>query len=63
MVGLAKSQALKNQILRKEVDNLKAYIVKLYTTEQEKLLAPREKKKSLQQICIGASDAHFAETG
>ena len=40
MVGIAKSQALKKQILRKEVDDLKAYAVKLYTTEQERSLAP-----------------------
>jgi hypothetical protein len=33
MVGIAKSQALKKQILRKEVDDLKAYAVGLYTTE------------------------------
>jgi hypothetical protein len=63
MVGIAKSQALKNQILRKEVDDLKAYAVNLYTTEQERSLAPGEKKKSLRQICKDASDAHFAETG
>ena len=63
MVGLAKSQALKRQILRKEVDDLKAYAAKLYNTEQERLLMPGEKKKSLSQICKDVSDAHFAETG
>jgi hypothetical protein len=44
MVGIAKSQALKSQIFRKEVDDLKVYAVKLYTTEQERSLAPGEKK-------------------
>ena len=63
MVGLAKSQALKNQILRKEVDDLKAHAVALYTAEEQRALAPGEKKQSLRQICKDASDAHFAETG
>jgi hypothetical protein len=63
MVGIAKSQALKKRILRKEVDDLKAYCVKLYAAEQERLLTPGEKNKSLRQICKDASDAHFAETG
>jgi len=63
MVGYAKSQALKRQILRKEVDYLKEYAVKLYTTEQDRLLTPGEKKKSLHKICKDTSDAHFAETG
>jgi hypothetical protein len=63
MVGLAKSQSLKKQILRDEVDNLKAYAVKCYTTEQERTLAPGEKRKSTRQICKAVSDAHFAETG
>lgn len=65
MVGIAKSQALKKQILRKEVDNLKAYVVKLYTTEQERSFVSGEKnlKRSLRQICKDASDAHFAKTG
>ncbi|KAH9048714.1 hypothetical protein EDB84DRAFT_1247756, partial [Lactarius hengduanensis] len=63
MVGIAKSQALKRQIYRKEADNLKAYAVKLYTTEQERPLAQGEKRKSLRQICKDVSDAHFAETG
>ena len=63
MVGLAKSQALKKQILRKEVDDLKAYAVKVNTTKQKKSLTPGKKKKSLHQICKNVLDAHFAETG
>jgi hypothetical protein len=63
MVGVAKSQALQRQIFRKEVDDLKAYAVRLYKEEQGQPLAPGEKHKSLHQICMDASDAHFAETG
>ncbi|KAF8261092.1 hypothetical protein EI94DRAFT_1667458, partial [Lactarius quietus] len=63
MVGVAKSQALKKQILRKEVDNLKAHAVELYAAEEEWALTPGEKKQSLRQICKDTSDAHFAETG
>jgi hypothetical protein len=33
MVNKAKSQELRKQILRKEVDDLKAYAAKLYTEE------------------------------
>ena len=63
MVGVAKSQALKRQIVRKEVDDLKAYAVKLYNAEQDRLLTQGEKRKSLCQICKEELDAHFAETG
>ena len=63
MVGIAKSQMLKKQILRKEVDDLKAYAVMCYNTEQERKLEPGEKKKSSQQICKNVLDAHFAKTG
>jgi hypothetical protein len=59
----AKSQELKNQINRKEVDDLKAYATKIYITEQQRSLVPGEKKKSLRQICRDASNAHFASTG
>ncbi|KAH9015412.1 hypothetical protein EDB85DRAFT_1866866, partial [Lactarius pseudohatsudake] len=57
---MAKSQALKRQIHRKEVDDLKAFAVKLYNSEQE---TQKTRKKSLRQICKEVSDAHFAETG
>ena len=63
MVGIAKSQALKRQIQRKEADDLRAYAVEIYTTEQEKLLTQGKKQKSLRQICKDVSDAHFAKTG
>jgi hypothetical protein len=65
MVGVAKSQALRRQIFRKEVDDLKAYAVRLYKEEQGWPLAPGEKHKSSRQICMDASksDTHFAETG
>ena len=36
MVNKAKSQELKNQINRKEVDDLKAYTSKLYVEEQHR---------------------------
>jgi hypothetical protein len=63
MVGIAKSQALKRQTFRKEVDNLKAHAVELYKAEEERILALGQKKWSLRQICKDTSDAHFAETG
>jgi hypothetical protein len=63
MVNKAKSQELKKQILRKEVNDLKAYAATIYVEEQERLLAPGEKKKSTHQICQDALDAHFAATG
>jgi hypothetical protein len=63
MGNKAKSQKLKNQINRKEVDDLKAYATKIYITEQQRSLAPGEKKQSSRQICRDASDAHFASTG
>jgi Tc5 transposase DNA-binding domain len=62
MVNKAKSQELRKQIHRKEVDDLKAYAAKLYTEEQSRSLAPGEKKKSSRQICQDASDAHFMTT-
>jgi len=41
MVNKPKSQALKRQIWRKEVDDLKAYAAKIYAIEQENIeLAP-----------------------
>ena len=63
MVGVAKSQALKTQILRKEADDLKAHAVGLYAAEDRRTLEPGQKKKSLRQICKDASDAHFEATG
>jgi hypothetical protein len=51
MVNKARSQALKKQILRKEVDDLKTYAARLYNAEQVKSLAPEERKKSSSQIC------------
>jgi len=63
MVNKVKSQELKNQINRKEVDDLKAYASKTYAEEQQRSLVPGEKKKSSCQICQDASDAHFAATG
>ncbi|KAF8227782.1 hypothetical protein L208DRAFT_1044378, partial [Tricholoma matsutake] len=63
MVNKVKSQELKNQINRKEVDDLKAYASKTYAEEQQRSLAPGEKKKSSHQICQDTSDAHFATTG
>jgi hypothetical protein len=63
MVGIAKSQALKQQTLRKEADDLKAHAVGLYRDEEEQILAPGEKKQSLHQICKDTLDAHFAATG
>jgi hypothetical protein len=63
MVNKAKSQELKKQILRKEVDDLKAYAASIYVEEQEKSLAPGEKKKSRHQICQDASDVYFSATG
>ena len=39
MDNKAKSQKLKKQINRKEVDNLKAYTSKLYAEEQHQSLA------------------------
>jgi hypothetical protein len=63
MVGIAKSQALKRQILRNEVDDLKTYAVGLHAAEHKRLLKPGEKRKSLRQICKEASDSHFEETG
>jgi hypothetical protein len=56
MVNKARSLKLKEQIHRKEVDDLKAHAAKLYMAEQERLLAPREKKKSSRQICQEVSD-------
>ncbi|KAH9015839.1 hypothetical protein EDB85DRAFT_1892398 [Lactarius pseudohatsudake] len=44
-----------NYKIWKEADNLKAYAVKLYTTEQERPLAQGEKRKSLHQICKDVS--------
>ena len=55
MVNKAKSQELKSQIHRKEVDDLKAYAVKIYLEEQQQSLATGEKKS--RQICKAASDA------
>jgi hypothetical protein len=63
MVNKAKSQELKKQILRQEVDVLKAYAVKIYLEEQHRSLPPGEKKRSLHQICNNTSDAHFAAIG
>ena len=63
MVGVAKSQALKKQILRKEADDLKAHAVGFYAAEDRRILEPGQKKKSLRQICKDASDAHFEATG
>jgi len=63
MVNKAKSQELKKQILRKEVDDLKSYAAKIYVEEQERSLAAGERKKSTRQICQDASDTHFAATG
>jgi hypothetical protein len=63
MVGVAKSQALKKQILRKEADDLKAHAVSLLAAENGRFLEPGQKRKSLRQICKDASDAHFKETG
>jgi len=63
MGNKAKSQELRNQINRKESDDLKAHAAKIYAAEQQRLLAPGEKKKSSRQICQDASDAHFAATG
>ncbi|KAF8235451.1 hypothetical protein L208DRAFT_1032816, partial [Tricholoma matsutake] len=63
MVNKAKSQELKNQFNRKEVDDLKASASKTYAEEQQRSLTPGEKKKSLCQICQDTSDAHFAATG
>ena len=63
MVGVAKSQALKKQILRKEADDLKAHAVGLYAAEDRRILESGQKKKSLRQICKDASDAHFEATG
>jgi hypothetical protein len=63
MGNKAKSQELKKQINRKEVDDLKAYATKIYITEQQRPLAIGEKKKSSRQICRDVSDAHFASTG
>jgi hypothetical protein len=63
MVNKAKSHELKKQILRKEVDDLKAYAASIYVEEQERLLAPEEKKKSTCQICQDAEDAHFVAIG
>lgn len=63
MVNKARSNHVKRQILRKEVDNLKAHAAELFVAEQQRQLAPGEKKKSSRQICQEASDAHFIETG
>ena len=63
MVNKARSNKFKKQNLRKEVDDLKAYAAGLYVAEQQRLLAPGEKKKSSRQICQEASDAHFIATG
>ncbi|KAH9974318.1 hypothetical protein BGW80DRAFT_1205067, partial [Lactifluus volemus] len=63
MVNKAKSQELKNQILRQEADGLKAYAMKIYLEEQHRSLPPGEKKRSSRQICKAASDDHFAATG
>ena len=63
MGNKAKSQELKSQIYRKEVDDLKAYASKLYAEEQQRSLAAGEKKRSSRQICQDTSDAHFEETG
>jgi hypothetical protein len=63
MVGKSKSQALRNQLHREEIDNLKARAASLYIAEQHRSLAPREKKKSSRQICKDTSNAYFAETG
>jgi hypothetical protein len=63
MVSIAKSQALKRQILRNKVDDLKTYSVGLHAAEHKRLLKPGEKRKSLRQICKEASDSHFEETG
>jgi hypothetical protein len=63
MVNKTKSQELKKQNLRKEVDDLNAYAAGIYVKEQERSLASGEKKKSTRQICQEASDAHFATTG
>jgi hypothetical protein len=63
MVNKAKSQELKKQIFRKEVDDLKTYAAKIYVKEQERSLAAGERKKSTCQICQDASDTHFAATG
>jgi hypothetical protein len=62
MVNKAKSQELKKQIHRKEVDGLKAHAAKLYAKEQARSLAPGEKKKLSCQICQDPSDAHFMAT-
>jgi hypothetical protein len=62
MVNKAKSQELKSQIHRKEVDDLKAYAMKIYLEEQQQSLATGE-KKLLCQICKAASDAHFTTIG
>jgi hypothetical protein len=63
MVGKPKTQALKSQLRRENIDNLKACAAKLYIAEQQRSLASGEKKKSSRQICKDTSDAHFAETG
>jgi len=63
MGNKAKSQELKNQILRQEVDDLKVHAVKIYLEEQDKSFPPGEKKRTSRQICKDASDAHFAATG
>jgi hypothetical protein len=63
MGNKAKSQELKNQLNRKEVDDLKSLASKLYVEEQHRSLADGEKKKLARQICQDASDAHFATTG
>jgi hypothetical protein len=63
MVNKTRFLKLKEQIHWKEVDDLKAHAAKLHMAEQERLLAPGEKKKLSCQICQEASDAHFIETG
>jgi len=63
MGNKAKSQELKSQILHQEVDDLKAYAVKIYLEEQHRSFPPGEKKRTSCQICKDASDAHFAATG
>ena len=52
MGNKAKSKELKDQINRKEVDDLKAYASKLYAEEQHRSLqvATGERKKSSRQI-------------
>jgi hypothetical protein len=57
MVGKPKTQALKSQLRRENIDNLKACAAKLYIAEQQRSLASGEKKKSSRQICKDTSDA------